>query len=201
MTHSQIKKLTTLGMLSAFAYLSVFLLRIPIIPAAPFLKYEPKDIIILMAGFIFGPLSAIAVSVVVSFVELITISTTGIIGFIMNVLSTVAYVAPAAYIYHREKTTRSAAVSLIAGTIIMTAVMLLWNFLLTPLYMNVPRSVVIGLLGTAVLPFNLLKAGINSILAFILYKPLVTTLRKAKLVEEGSASQKAQKQTASRSTN
>lgn len=190
MTHSQTNKLTTLGMLSAFAYLSVFLLRIPIIPSVPFLKYEPKDIIILMAGFIFGPLSGFLVSVVVSLVEMLTISTTGIIGFVMNVIATSAYVVPAAYFYHKHRTTRGAISGLLLGSASMVLVMLLWNYLLTPLFMNVPRSVVVGMLLPAILPFNVIKAGLNSILAFFLYKPLVSTLRRAKLVAESSSSQK-----------
>ncbi len=190
MTHSQTKKLTTLGMLSAFAFLSVFLLRVPIIPSVPFLKYEPKDIIILMAGFIFGPLSGLAVSVVVSLVEMLTISTTGLIGFIMNVISTAAYVVPAAYFYHKNRTTRGAVTGLLLGSSGMVLIMLLWNYLLTPIFMNVPRSVVVGMLIPAILPFNLLKAGLNSVLAFVLYKPLVSTLRRAKLVAESAAMQK-----------
>lgn len=190
MTYPQTKKLTTLGMLSAFAFLFVFLLRIPIIPAVPFLKYEPKDIIILMAGFIFGPLSGLAVSIVVSLVEMLTISTTGLIGFIMNVISTAAYVVPAAYFYHKNRTTRGAVISLIIGSACMVIVMLLWNYLLTPLYMNVPREAVVKMLIPAILPFNLLKAGLNSVLAFILYKPLVSTLRRAKLAPESAGGQK-----------
>ena len=116
MTYPQTKKLTTLGMLSAFAFLFVFLLRIPIIPAVPFLKYEPKDIIILMAGFIFGPLSGLAVSIVVSLVEMLTISTTGLIGFIMNVISTAAYVVPAAFFFKKKTNTPRARIKQNKGT-------------------------------------------------------------------------------------
>jgi len=88
-----------MAMLCALAFVAVVAIRIPLIPMLPFLEYEPKDIIILTGGFLFGPMSAALISVIVSFIEMFTISSTGIIGLIMNVLSTVAFVCPAAYLY------------------------------------------------------------------------------------------------------
>lgn len=178
------KKLTTLAMLAAVAFLFVFLLRIPIIPAAPFLKYEPKDIIILISGFIYGPVAVILVSVVVSLVELITISTTGIIGLVMNILSTISFAVPAAYFYKKDRTAQNVILGLFIGTILTTVVMLLWNYILTPLFMNIPREKVVPLLTSAILPFNLIKSGLNSALALLIYKPLVTALRKGHLIDE-----------------
>ena len=70
----------------------------------------------------------------------------------------------------------------------MTGVMLLWNYLITPLYMNVPRDVVVAMLPTAFLPFNLVKALMNGALTMLLYKPVVTALRKARLVPEHESS-------------
>ena len=61
--------------------------------------------------------------------------------------------------------------------------MLLWNWLVTPWYMGADRATVEGLLLPAFLPFNLLKAGLNSAFILLLYKPLVTALRKAHLVD------------------
>lgn len=182
MTNTQTKKLTTLSMLSALAFLSVFVIRIPLPFFPDFLKYEPKDVIILIAGFVYGPLSAVLVSVVVSFVEFFTISTTGWIGFVMNILSTVFFVVPPAYLYQKNRTTKSAVFGLVIGAVCTTSVMLLWNYILTPIYMNVPMEVIIPLLTSAILPFNLLKSFLNAILTYFLYKPLVNALRKANLI-------------------
>ena len=49
--------------------------------------------------------------------------------------------------------------------------------------MKVDRSVVVGMLIPVFLPFNLIKGGINAGITLILYKPIVTALRSAKLVE------------------
>jgi hypothetical protein len=72
---------------------------------------------------------------------------------------------------------------LVAGCIVMTGAMLLWNYLLTPIYMGTPREQVAAMLIPVFLPFNLLKAVLNAGFTFLLYKPLVTALRKAGLIE------------------
>ena len=81
-----------------------------------------------------------------------------------------------------------AILGLTAGTLCMTAIMLLWNWLITPLYMKVDRSVVADMLIPVFLPFNLVKGGINATLTLLLYKPVVTALRKAKLLSESTGS-------------
>ena len=69
----------------------------------------------------------------------------------------------------------------------MIGVMLLWNWLITPLYMGVPRPVVVSMLVPVFLPFNALKAGFNSALTLMLYKPLVSALRKTGLIPKTSS--------------
>ncbi|ADL03961.1 ECF transporter S component [Lacrimispora saccharolytica] len=175
-------KLTLMAMLCALAFVAVVAIRIPLIPMLPFLEYEPKDIIILTGGFLFGPMSAALISVIVSFVEMFTISSTGIIGLIMNILSTVAFVCPAAYLYKKRHSMWGAFFGMVAGTLLMTLVMVLWNYLITPIYMGYPREAVAKLLLPAFIPFNLLKGGINTALTLLIYKPLVTTLRRSNLI-------------------
>ncbi len=178
MKHNQIKKLTVLAMLAALAYVLLVVARIPVIM---FLKYEPKDVLITFGGFLYGPVASLAVSAVVSLIEMITISDTGWIGFVMNVLSTAAFACTAALVYQRKHTLGGAVIGLILGSILMTVVMLLWNYLLTPLYMNTPRADVAAMLVPVFLPFNLLKASLNSALTILLYRPLVQGLRRANL--------------------
>jgi len=185
------KKMVTLALLSALAFLAVLVVRIPIIPSAPFLDYEPKDIILVIGGFLFGPLSALLMSVTVAFVEMITISRTGWIGFVMNVLSSAAFVCVAAAIYQKGRNLKGAVVGLVTGTVSMVLVMLLWNYFLTPLYMAVGREDVAKMLVPIFLPFNLLKGGLNAAIAMLAYKPVVTALRQARLMpapESASAS-------------
>ena len=72
--------------------------------------------------------------------------------------------------------------------------MLLWNYLITPLYMTgTSRSDIAGMLMPVFLPFNLLKAGLNSAFILLLYKPLVVSLRKAGLLPATGSGAKSAK--------
>lgn len=177
--HFPIKKLVLLAMLAAVSYLIVSLVRIPIVL---FLSYEPKDVIIVIAGFLMGPAASFIISLVVSALEMVTISSTGPIGGLMNLISTCSFACTAAFVYKKRHTISGAVMGLAFGSAAMVAVMLLWNWLITPLYMGVSREAVAGMLLPVFLPFNLLKACLNSAFVLVLYKPLVAALRKTGLI-------------------
>lgn len=183
MKQGSVKKMVLLAMLAAISYLLVSLVRIPVVL---FLKYEPKDVVITIGGFLFGPMASFAVSLVVSLLEMVTVSDTGPIGCVMNLLSTCSFACAASLIYKRNRTLKGAILGLAAGSGLMVLAMLLWNWLITPWYMGVDRATVEGMLLPAFLPFNALKAGLNSALTLSLYKPLVTALRKIRLIEDTS---------------
>ena len=177
--HFPIKKLVLLAMLAAVSYLIVAMIRVPVVL---FLSYEPKDVIITLGGFLLGPMASFLISLVVSLVEMVTISSTGPIGGLMNLISTCAFSCTAAFVYKKRHTMAGAIWGLALGSVTMIAVMLLWNWLITPLYMGVTRQAVAGMLLPVFLPFNLLKACLNSAFFLMLYKPLVSALRRAGLV-------------------
>ena len=182
------RELTTLAMLTAIAYVLVCVIRIPVVL---FLKYEPKDVAVTIGGFLMGPMASFVIAAVVALIELFTISDTGIIGCIMNFLSTCTFACTAALIYRRNHTQKGAVLGLAAGAVVMTAVMLLWNYLITPLYMvGTSREDIAGMLIPVFLPFNLLKSGLNSAITLLLYKPVVTGLRRAGMLPPSSGSGK-----------
>ena len=177
------RDLTILALMAAVAYVVMYLSKLIPVNVLGFLNFDLKDVVICIAGFLFGPLPAAGISVVVSIIEMVTISSTGLWGLLMNVLSTCAFACTAAYIYQRNKTIKNAVIGLVVGILLMTALMLLWNYLITPIYMGQPREFVATLLIPYFLPFNLIKGGINATLTVLLYKPIVNALRRAKLVE------------------
>ena len=71
----------------------------------------------------------------------------------------------------------------------MTAMMCLFNYIVTPLYMGTPREAVAALIIPAIIPFNLLKGGLNAAITLLLYKPVVNALRRAGLAPPSQASQ------------
>jgi len=141
-------------------------------------------VVTVIAGFILGPISALAITLVTATLELITISQTGFIGFVMNIISTSFFVVPATLIYQKKRTLFGAIVGLAVGVLSMCVAMMLWNYLITPLYMaGTTREMVAKMLPTVFLPFNLIKGTANASLAMLSYKPLVNALRKTNMLE------------------
>ena len=185
---SRTRMVAIIGVLSAIAYV-VMLFRVSLVPAAPFLRYDAKDVIIVIGGFLYGPLASLAMSIIVAFAEMVTVSESGLIGCAMNIISSVAFTCTAAFIYKKKRTLGGAAVGLVVGVAVCTTVMLLWNYLLVPIYTPyISREAVMGMLAPIFLPFNLLKGGLNAAVAMILYKPVRIALDKSRLLPIRAAS-------------
>ncbi len=189
MNISKTKKLTTIGMLCALAYVAVVVGRIPLVL---FLKYDPKDVVIVIGGLIFGPLTSFVVTMIVSVVQMFTISGTGILGCIMNIISSCSFACTAAFIYKKKHKLSGAILGLFCGFSCQVVVMMLWNYLIAPIYMGYPREAIVELLLPAFLPFNLIQGGLNAAITMLLYKPVVVALRRSNLIESKQYSNKLQ---------
>ena len=183
---SKTHRLTLMAMFAALAYIITAVGRIPI-SSVDFLKYDPKDVILAIGAFILGPMPGLAITLVVALIEMLTVSSTGPIGFLMNLLSSAAFIWPAAAIYKRRHTLRGALAGLAVGVVLMTALMLMWNYFITPYYMGYPREAVAAMLLPVFLPFNLVKGGLNAAITMLVYKPVSRALKKSGLVEMKSA--------------
>ena len=161
-------------MFCALAYVCTVLVKVPV----QFLTLDVKDSLIVLCALIFGPISGLAVAVIVPFLEFITISGTGVYGLIMNVLSSVTFSVTAGLIYRYKKSLAGAVIGLVSAVFAVTAVMLLANLLVTPYYMGAPVEAVIAMLPTVLLPFNFIKATLNAAIVLLLYKPLSNVLKR-----------------------
>ena len=170
---SATRKLVILALLSAIGYVSMLFIKIPVIS---FLSYEPKDIFLVLAGFLYGPAAALACCVVTGVLELL-ISSTGLIGMIMNIVASAAFACTASFIYKKRHDVTGALIGLVCSVGAMTVTMLLWNYLISPLYMGISRAEIVPMLTAMFLPFNLLKAGINAMLTLLLYRPFMRVLQ------------------------
>ena len=171
---STTKKLCVLAMIAAVAFILAAFVRVPVVL---FLRYDPKDVVMAIAGFLYGPMAAFLVIVVVSVVQMFTISATGPIGLLMNIISSAAFCCTAAFIYKKRRTMSGAVIGLSVAVVFATAVMLLWNYIITPLFMDIPRQAVVALLIPAFLPFNLISHSLNAAFTLLLYKPVKSALQ------------------------
>ncbi len=182
------RTVVTLAMLTAVAWVVTYLCKA--IPSViGFLDFEFKSVVICIGGFTLGPAAAIILSILVPVVEFFTYSGTGPYGLIMNIAATASFCCPACYLYKRRHTMNGAVAGLAVGTVSLTVIMVLWNYLITPLYQGTPREVIAGMLLPVFLPFNLTKGGLNMAATLLLYKPVVTALRKAGLVPPSQSGQ------------
>ena len=138
--------------------------------AATFLQYDPADVPILIAAFAFGPVAGILVTVLASFIQAFFLGGDGIYGFLMHVIATGILVTVASTLYRKFHTRTGAIIGLLLGTFAMGVGMMIANHFITPFYMGAPTEMVDAMLVTVILPFNLLKAGINSVVTFLVYK-------------------------------
>ncbi len=169
------KTIAILAVFSALSYICVCVFHIKV----QFLTLDIKDAVITVAAMLLGPCAGVSISIVVSFIEMITISDTVLYGFIMNVLSTAVFSATAALIYKYKRNMAGAVLGLVCAVGATTAVMMAANLLITPYYMGVTTTEVAALIPKLLLPFNLMKAVLNAAIVMLIYKPISTALKRA----------------------
>ncbi len=171
-THARVLKMVVMGLLVAVSIVLVTLIHIPF-PPAPFLEYDPADVPIFIGTFLLGPVPGLALTVLASLIQGLTVSAgSGPIGILMHVLATGSFALVAGTIYRRAKTRRNALIALGAGVVVQVAVMILCNLVFTPLFMGTAMKDVVPMLLPIILPFNLMKSGINAVVTYIVYKPV-----------------------------
>lgn len=166
------RRLTQVAILGALAFLFFQFLEVPRGLFAPFLKYDPGDIPALIATFALGPAAGITVEIIKGMLTtLFAFKEHGPFGVLMNTLSGVALVGTAGAYYVVEHTKAGAIKSLLLGVVSMTATMIVANVILTPVFFTgFSRTQVVALILPALLPFNLLKGAVTSLITYLVYK-------------------------------
>ena len=170
---TKVRTLVAVGVFSALAYVCCVLFHFK----AGFLSFDLKDAVMTVAAMLFGPMYGFAMSLMVSAIESLTIGTTELYGFVMDVLSSVSFICVGSFIYSRMRNMVGAVLGMVSSVIVMTAVMMGANMIITPLYMKTTAAEVAAMIPTVLLPFNLTKAVFNASLVFLLYKPFSKALR------------------------
>jgi len=167
----QIRKLVVMAFLVAISVVLIYTIRFPLVPAAAFLEYDPADIPILIGALAYGPAAGVMLTVVASLIQGVTVSAaSGWYGIIMHIIATSTLVIVAGNIYKVKHTRTGGILALVLGTLAMGLVMMPANHFITPMFTGWPVESVDALLLPGILPFNLIKAGLNSAVTFLVYK-------------------------------
>ena len=191
------KKVAYTGMFAALAGV-LMLLEIPLFFAPSFYEMDLSEIPVMICAFSLGPVSGVVCELIKIVVKLLIKGTsTAFVGDFANFVVGCAMVLPASIVYQKIKTKKGAAISLATGGLVMTVFGSLFNALyLIPAFANlygIPLDTIIGM-GTevnssitsvatlvifAVVPFNLLKAVIVSLVTMLLYKRVKRLIKMA----------------------
>ena len=178
-----IRKIVTTGMMSALAVVLMLLVRFSLLPGAKFLEYDMGDIPVILSTLFLGTPSGFFVLSVVSLVQSLTVSAASSWqGFVMHMMSTGAYIIILKLFTRKCDKMKNLLVGVTVSTIALTLIMIPLNLIFTPLYLHTTVEAVLELMLPAIIPFNLLKGVINSIVTILIYHPLKEILSKSKML-------------------
>lgn len=189
------RTMVKISVLGVIAFI-LMLLDFPLWFTPPFLKFDVSDVPALIGSFALGPMAGVIVQLVKNLLKILLAGTnTAVVGEIANFIvgSVFAYVA--GLIYYREKTFKNAVIGLVVGTIAMTVAISIANYyIMIPFYAKaygMPLDKIITISGAvnkyvvdlksliifAVIPFNLLKGVVVSLITILLYKRVSPILK------------------------
>ena len=163
------RQLATMALFTALGIILSFI-EFPLLPGTDFLKYDASQVTALFCGLSYGPAAGSIVGVVTAWMH--ALFTGNVWGAVMNTGVCLAFVLPASFVYKRSQKLSALIIGLIVSSICSICVALLMNLVVTPIYMGVPVDAVIAMILPILLPFNVIKAAINSVLAIILIQSL-----------------------------
>lgn len=163
------RQLVTMALMCAISALFAFI-QIPILPAAPFLTYDPSLMPAMVCGFAFGPSAGFIVGSIAAVIHGLILGEW--VGSLMNICATLFYVVPAALIYKKMHTLKGAITGLLVGVALATVGSVITNLTIGVVFWYGSVDVIAPLLLPAVVPFNLIKTVLNSLLTLIVYKAI-----------------------------
>mgnify|MGYP002409772654 CR=1 FL=1 len=181
MENKKVLKMTIAAILAAMSIVLILYVRIPLFPAAPWLIYDMADVPILIGTLFFGTGVGMSILGIVCLIQAFALGGDGIVGFIMHFCASGILVLVAGYIYGKRGNLKSLFWGLLLGSLGMTALMVPLNLIFTVHFYGVPQDVVVASIWPVVIPFNLLKAGLNSIIAGVVFKALSPVYSKYSL--------------------
>ena len=183
--------LTVAAMLSAVAFILMFIeFPIPmLIPA--FIKMDFSDLPALLRAFALGPVYGVIISFMKNLLHIVIKGTsTACVGELSNFILGAIFSAVAGYLYKHHKSRKTAIIGAVAGAVAMGVLSVPSNyFVVYPAYVqfyHMPLEAILGMYQAILpsadslikclilfnLPFTLVKGLLDAVLCMLIYKPL-----------------------------
>ena len=196
-SRSRTHKLTVTAMLSAVAFILMFI-EFPIPALIPsFVKLDISDLPELLAAFSLGPIYGVAVTFLKNLLHILIKGTSSAyVGELFNFVMGSVFAFSAGFIYQRKKSRKNALLGSVVGAVLMAVLSVPLNyFLVYPAYVvcyGLPLEAIIGMYQAILpsadslikclvifnLPFTFFKGMLDVVLCFLIYKPLSPLLHK-----------------------
>ncbi len=209
MKQSKVRNLAMVGMLSAVAFILMFVeFTVPFMPS--FIKMDVSELPALIGAFAMGPVEGVLICLVKNLIHLLKTSTGGV-GELANFMLGAAFVFVAGLVYHKKKDRKGALIGSLVGALVMGIISIPANYFITyPFYTNfMPMEAIIGayqainpkvntLLQCLVVfncPFTIVKGLIDVAITFLVYKrlsPIIKGTHKSVTAAEKTANLKTE---------
>lgn len=190
------KKLVMAALLGALAAILMVLdFNVPLAPN--FIKFDFSDFPVLIGGFVFGPVTGVLIAFLKIVLNLLfKPTTTMFVGEASNFILSVCYMGVACLFYRKHRTKKGAAVGMLLATVATSVLAIFSNiFVMFPMYaklFNMSMQQIVGMVASvnpfvkdittmviaSLVPFNLFKYGVISIITFVSYKKIEVILKK-----------------------
>ena len=171
----------------------LMLFKFPLPIAPTFMKMDFSDSVLIIGGFLTGPVYSLAMIFIKWIVKLIITSTsTAYAGELSGLILNISFILPMSYFYSKNKTKKTAIILMIIFSITTSLIAIFTNiYMIFPLY-GLSGNAIVGpfkvlfpfvdsvwqVMLISILPFNLMKIAVNSIIALILYKKVSTFVHR-----------------------
>ncbi|MCK9477637.1 MAG: ECF transporter S component [Candidatus Muirbacterium halophilum] len=172
-----LRKLINISIFSVLGFLIMFFTEISVFPAAFFLKYDCSEITSLLIAFKYGPQAGILTVIIRNMLFFMMKEGGGLAGIIASTFSSVLFVLIASLYYSKRKNMNTVYLSLFFAIIINAAAMVPINYSLITYIYKIPvdmgSTIIYG-----VIPFNIFKGILNSVILLFVYKKIWRFLEK-----------------------
>lgn len=190
------KEMALCGLMGGLcAVLMMFRFPLPFMP--PFMDFDFAGLVEVIGGFAMGPVAAVAIIMVKILLKCLTQGTSSAwTGEISNFILSCSYVLPAVFIYSKHKTRKMAMVGMLTGTIVCTIMAVFTNlYIIIPFYASFSGLTMDKIVAMChavnplisdkwtmmlwgIVPFNIIKSGTLSVLAFMVYKKMSRQIKQ-----------------------
>ncbi len=186
------KNIAGMAIFSTLSFVT-YLLEIPIMASTPatFLELDFSNVFVLLAGFVYGPIPAVIVTLVKELIHIL-VGSTGGVGELANIILTIVFVIVPTIVYQYKKGIKTVILTLIIACILQSGASLLTNkFINFPFFMGsapfVPTEISNKMFGTMwqyILLFNGIKTVSISIITILLYKRVKYLFKMMNIMEK-----------------